>query len=283
MRIVFMGSPDFAVPCLERLLKEKDRFEVVAVITQPDRAKGRKRVLTPTPIKEVAQAAGLPLWQPEKINTPESVENIRAYRPDILVVVAFGQILKQELLQLAPYGAINVHASLLPAYRGAAPVHWALIKGEKITGITTMFLNAGMDTGNIIFKKELLIQDKDNTGILYNKLADMGQDLLIETLDAIEAGQAPSLPQNNEEATYAALLKKEHEILLWDKSPQAICNQIRGLYPWPIAYTLWHGRRWKLGHAYIYEEESHYQPGEIIEILPDGLRVAAAGGSVCLD
>lgn len=280
MRIVFMGSPDFALPSLQKLVDAN--ANIVAVITQPDRPKGRHQLLTPTPVKELALSLGLPVLQPARINAPEAVAAIRALKADLFVVVAFGQILKKELLDIPPLGSVNVHGSLLPAYRGAAPVHWALLRGEKQTGVTTMFLNEGMDSGDMIFKAQTDILDTDDTGSLYARLAEMGADLLLQTIRAIENGNAPAIPQEEAFATYAPSLKKDDEQLDWQQNAEAVWNHIRGLAPWPVAHTFFGGKRLKLLQASLLETESCGTPGEIRGITADGLQVFCGKGSIVI-
>lgn len=281
MKIVFMGSPDFAVPSL-LALKEKG-FEIPLVITQPDRPAGRAKKLMPTAVKLAAQSLGIPVWQRENINQPESLEKIKELRPDFLVVVAFGQILKRELLELPVLGSINLHASLLPKYRGAAPIHWALLKGEELTGVTTMFMNEGMDTGDIIYKSSLPILEEDNLGSLFEKLADIGSALLVKTLEDLAAHKIRPVPQDHREATYAPMIKKETEKIPWERDAKEIFNLIRGLYPWPIAYTLWQGKRLKLGAAAVCAAKGSLgRAGEILEITPQGPVVACGQGSLLL-
>lgn len=280
MRIVFMGSPDFALPSLQKLADAK--ANIVAVITQPDRPKGRRQLLTPTPVKELALSLGLPVLQPARINAPEAVAAIRDLQADLFVVVAFGQILKKELLDMPPLGSVNVHGSLLPAYRGAAPVHWAILRGEKQTGVTTMFLNEGMDSGDMIFKAQTDILDTDDTGSLYTRLAEMGADLLLQTIRAIENGNAPAIPQEEALATYAPSLKKEDERVDWQQNAEAVWNRIRGLAPWPVAHTCFGGKRLKLLQASLLEMESCGTPGEIRGITAEGLQVFCGKGSICI-
>ncbi len=230
-----MGTPDFAVPCL-RALNEAGR-EVVGVVTQPDRPRGRGGRVSYTPVKEAAQELGIEVYQPERVRRPEAVEIIRAWNPDLLVVVAFGQILPPSLLEIPKLGSINVHASLLPKYRGAAPIHWAVINGETETGITTMWMDAGLDTGDMILKSTTPIAPDETTGDLHDRLAAMGAGLLVETLRQVEAGRAPRQPQDSAQATYAPLVKPEHEAIDWGRSAAQIHNQIRGMNPWPVAHT----------------------------------------------
>jgi len=278
MRIVYMGSPDFAVPPLKSLLNSP--HQVVGVVTQPDRQKGRGYSFAPTPVKETALSYGLPILQCAKVNTSENIEQITAWQPDIIVVVAFGQLLKKELLQLPPLGVVNIHASLLPGYRGAAPIHWAIINGEKKTGVTTMYLNEGMDTGNMILQREVSIGPEDNTGTMHDLLSQVGSELLLQTLAAIEAKTAPSIVQDDSLATYAPLLKKEDEVLDWSKSSHALHDHIRGMVPWPVAYTLLDGKRLKIWRSTFRDGAKHDILGQLLEIDKDGIWVACGEGEL---
>lgn len=235
MRMLFMGTPDFAVPCLDALVKNGG--DVVGVVTQPDRPKGRGRQLAPSPVKVKAAQYGIPVYQPERIKTREFVDQLKAIRPDLIVVVAFGQLLSPEILDLPSYGCVNVHASLLPMYRGAAPIHRAVINGDKETGVTTMFMDSGLDTGDMILSQPIPIAEDDTVGIVHDKLAEAGAQLLLETIDAIKRGQAPRKPQEHSKATYAEMLKREHERIDWSRDAVSIRNLIRGMNPWPGAYT----------------------------------------------
>ncbi len=247
MRIVYMGSPEFAVAPFAALLAAG--HEIACVVTQPDKPKGRGLALLPTPVKEAALAAGLPVLSPQKVNEPAVVAKIAAYRPELLVVVAFGQILRQELLELAPLGAVNVHGSLLPAYRGAAPIQRAVMDGCTETGVTTMFMDAGLDTGDMILKKRAAIEKTDTAASMYEKLAALGAEALLETVALIAEGRAPREKQPAAGASYAAMLKKEDGLLDWTRPASALDAQIRGVTPWPGAYTFWRGKRLKIWQA----------------------------------
>ncbi|HHT62794.1 MAG: methionyl-tRNA formyltransferase [Bacillota bacterium] len=282
MRVVFMGSPDFALPCLEQLLQSP--YEVVGVVTQPDRPKGRGKKLQFTPVKERALSKGIPVFQPENVNHPDSVEKLRSLAPDVLVVVAFGQILKKELLALPPLGCINVHASLLPKYRGAAPIHWAIINGETETGVTTMFMDEGMDTGDMILKKTIPIGAEDTTGMIHDRLADTGGKLLRETLDLLQHHQAPRKAQDHRLATYAPLLTREHERIDWTKNCREVYNLVRGMNPWPGAYTTFENKIVKIWETKIIAEESEgrkERPGTVLEAVHGkGIKVKCGQGSL---
>lgn len=244
LKVVFMGTPDFAVPTLRMLIER--RYALQAVITQPDRAKGRGKQIVSSPVKRVAEQHHLPVWQPEKIRNTEMIQTLRELAPDLIVVVAYGQILPESILQIPTRGCINVHASLLPKYRGAAPIHWAIIRGETETGITTMFMDKGMDTGDMLLQRAIPIAEDDTAGALHDKLAELGAKTLEETLQRLENGTLRRIPQKHEAATYAPMLKKEDGNILWQEDAAAIARKVRGLYPWPGAYTSYQGRMVKL-------------------------------------
>ncbi|MBP1764760.1 MAG: Methionyl-tRNA formyltransferase [Firmicutes bacterium] len=282
LRIVFMGTPDFAVPCLDRLVR--DEHQIIAVVTQPDRPKGRGRHFTPSPVKEYAQEYNLPVLQPEKIKDPGFMEQLAVLQPDVIVVVAFGQFLPQRLLDLPSLGCINVHASLLPKYRGAAPIHWAIMNGETSTGVTTMYMDSGMDTGDMILKRETPISPDENTGQLHDRLSSLGAGLLAQTLELAVENKAPRTPQNSEEASYAPLLTRQIEAIDWKRSAMEIHNQVRGLNPWPGAYCLYNDRTLKIWRTHIQETVGIFAaPGCIVAVERDCLLVAAGNGTICID
>ncbi|NLK51738.1 MAG: methionyl-tRNA formyltransferase [Syntrophomonadaceae bacterium] len=286
MRIVFMGSADFAVPSLEALVKAE--YDLLAVVTQPDRPRGRGRKLAFTPVKEKALELGLPLYQPVSARSPEFAAWLRQLNPDIAVVVAYGQILPVEVLAIPVHGGINVHASLLPRYRGAAPVHWAVLQGEKVTGVSTMYMDVGMDTGDIILQQSIPISEEATAGEIYDWLAREGATLLVKTLQLIQEGKAPRLPQEASAATYAPALQREDEKIDWTKPAEDIRNQIRGLNPWPGAYTEWEGKVLKVWRAQKWdgpdhEEGTFYQPGRIQGIVKNqGILVQTGKGLLLL-
>ncbi len=282
MRIIFMGTPDFSVPTLEALIKSRE--EVIGVVTQPDRPKGRGKKLALSPVKEAALAAGLPVFQPKKVKTPEFIAQLKSLNPDLIVVVAFGQILSQEILSLPQYGCINVHASLLPYYRGAAPIHWAVINGETETGITTMHMDAGLDTGDMLIQEKISIRPEDTTVQIHDQLAVLGAKVLIDTLQALKAGTLKSTKQNDAVSTYAPLLKKEHEIINWVEDAAVIHNKIRGLNSWPGAYTYYKGKRLKIWQSRIYsEQDTNNVPGEVINIeQQDGFILQTGKGTLLI-
>lgn len=235
MRIVFMGTPDFAVPSLRALID--GGYNVVGVFCQPDRPKGRGHKLAPCPVKEVALEAGIPVFQPERIKRAEGVEMLKSCAPDLCVTAAFGQLLSQEILDIPPLGTVNVHSSLLPKHRGSAPINWSIIKGDNVTGVTTMFTDIGMDTGDMLLKRETPIGEAETAGELSDRLAVMGAELLVETLRALEAGTLVRTPQNPDEATYEPKMDKELGRIDWGKPAQEIDWLVRGTTPWPGAFT----------------------------------------------
>ena len=236
LNVVFMGTPDFAVPCLKRLLEEGHR--VKGVFSQPDRPKGRGMHLQPPPVKVLAQEHGLPVFQPSTLRDGSALAQLKELNPDVIVVVAYGRILPPDILKLPPLGCINVHASLLPRLRGAAPIQWSIIRGEKVTGVTTMYMAEGLDTGDMIFKEETPIGPEETAGELFERLAPMGAELLIKTLKAVEKGTAPRIPQDDALATLAPPLKKEDARLDFSASPADFCNRVRGCNPSPGAFAL---------------------------------------------
>jgi methionyl-tRNA formyltransferase len=247
MKIVFMGTPDFAVPCLQVIIENK--YEIAAVVTQPDRPKGRGNAMTAPPVKVVAVEHGIQVYQPEKIKTPEAVKFLKEMKPDIIIVVAFGQILSQEILDIPALGCVNVHASLLPRYRGAAPINWCIINGDEKTGVTTMYMDKGLDTGDMIISRETPISSEETAGELHDRMALLGAETLIETVRLIEEGRAPRTPQNNDESTYAPIMTKALGRIDWSKSALEVRNLIRGTYPWPGAFSSYGGRTFKIFKA----------------------------------
>jgi methionyl-tRNA formyltransferase len=266
LRLIFLGTPAFAVPTLERAVGAG--HNVIEVVTQPDRPRGRGQELAPSPVKQSAQKLGIPIYQPERIRRPEAVEHLRALDADAMVVVGYGQIIPQSVIDLAPHGIINVHASLLPKYRGAGPIQWAIIHGETRTGVTTMRIDAGLDTGDTLLKTETEIGPDENAIDLGRRLAEMGADLLVGTLAGIEAGTIVPEKQDPTQATYAPLLKKEDGQIDWIQPASAIHNRVRGLQPWPGAYTSFRGGTlhvWKVGQA---SWPAQATPGTVITTKP---------------
>ena len=278
MRIVFMGTPDFAVPSLEALLKSGD--QVVGVVTQPDRPKGRGQEVIPSPIKVVCQREGISMLQPLKMKAPEFMATLRHWEPDVIVVAAFGRILPPAILELPPRGCINVHGSLLPKYRGAGPVQWAVINGERETGITTMMMDEGMDTGDMLLQERVEIRPDDTAGTLALRLAEVGGRLLVETLRQLKAGTLSPQPQDPSLATMAPLLKKEDGLIDWTLPAQDIANRVRGLSPWPGAYTFVNGERWILWRVGLSEESQGVVAGTVTQVTKDRVEVATGRGTI---
>ena len=271
MKIVFMGTPDFSVPALEELAKV---HQVAAVVTQQDRPKGRGHKMQYTPVKEKALELNIPVYQPEKVKNPEFVDILREINPDVIVVIAFGQILSKEILDLPKYGCINVHASLLPKYRGAAPIQWAVIDGEEETGVTTMYMAEGLDTGDIIDTTIIKLDEKETGGSLFDKLAIEGGKLIVETLSKLENGTATRTPHDDEKSSYAGKITKELGQIDFTEPAVTIERLIRGLNPWPSAYTTLDGKTMKVWDATVEEGNVTEQPGEIVEIAKHYIKVA---------
>ncbi|MDG5788246.1 methionyl-tRNA formyltransferase [Evansella sp. AB-P1] len=280
MKVVFMGTPDFAVPVLDRLVE--NNYNVELVVTQPDRPKGRKQQLTPPPVKIAAEKHGIPVFQPEKIKEEKEWKRVEEVNPDIIITAAFGQILPKEILDIPPLGCINVHASLLPKYRGGAPIHQAIIDGEEETGITIMYMVEKLDAGDIISQHSIPIEETDNTGTMHEKLSQLGAELLLETLPQIEEGSIVAIAQDEDEVTFAPNITKDKEIIHWDQPARSIFNQVRGLRPWPVAYTTFNGTRIKIWDS---EEATEYKkhseaPGTVLSITEDGIYVACSDQTI---
>lgn len=279
MNVVFMGTPEFAVPTLEALVKEHN---VTAVVTQPDKPKGRGKKMMFSAVKEKALEYGLTVYQPEKVKDSDFVQVLKELAPDIMVVVAFGQILSEEILNIPKYGCINVHGSLLPEYRGAAPIQWSIIHGREYGGVTTMYMAKGLDSGDMILKAQEKIRDDDTYGSLYDRLSVIGADLLIKTLELIESGEAPRTPQNDAEATTAPMITREMERINWNDRADNIVNLIKGLNPQPVAHTLLKGEKLKIWFAE--KEGNGYTgtPGEIVDVRKKDFVVMTADGAVAV-
>src|SRR5690625_2288725 len=269
-RIIFMGTPDFSVPVLKKLIDSD--YDVVGVVTQPDRPKGRKRILSPPPVKVVANEHQIPVFQPEKIRL--DYEHILSLKPDLIVTCAYGQILPKEILDSPPFGCINVHASLLPQLRGGAPIHYAIIEGKEETGVTTMYMVEALDAGDIIASSAIPIEEDDHVGTLYVKLFGLGANLLLEVLPKLFKGEINPIPQDDQLATYAYNIKREQEKIDWSKSQKDIYNHIRGLHPWPVAYTTYNDKNIKVWWAEKYDQKSNDLPGTILSIEKDGIIIA---------
>ena len=278
MRIVFMGTPDFAVGTLQALV-ESGKHEIAAVVTQPDRPKGRGQKMLMTPVKEYALSQGLPVYQPAKVKTPEVIAQLRELRPEIIVVAAFGQLLNQELLALPPLGCVNVHASLLPKYRGAAPIHYAILQGEKESGVTIMQMDIGMDTGAMLDKVVVPIAENTTMGELHDALREQGAALLLEVIDKIAAGTAVAEPQDDAQATYATLLDRSMEHIDWSKTAQEVHNLIRGFNPAPSTFTkLPNGKSLKIWGSKMTDKSSAAAAGTVIETGKHSFFVACGEG-----
>ena len=307
MRIVFMGTPDFAVPSLRKI--ESSGHDVQLVVTQPDRPAGRGRKLTAPPVKLAALELGIPIHQPETVNTDEFAQRLNALEPEVLVVVAFGQILKQRLLDIPSHGAVNAHASLLPDYRGVAPINWVIVNGESETGVTTMYMAKKVDAGEIILSRSTPIAPDETAGELYERLSEMSGDLLVTTLALIERGEAPRIPQGEPRIGYARKLKKEDGEIDWARDARAVASHIRGMTPWPGAYTWFRGKTLLVTRAKLVpmprpeerisgggesppgtgesasgvdDPPATGRPGEVLSISDAGIEVATEDGAVLL-
>lgn len=279
MKVLFMGTPEFAVPTLEALIEKHD---VLAVVTQPDKPKGRGKKMVFPIVKEKALEHGLTVYQPPKVKDSEFVKVLRSYEPDVIVVVAFGQILSEEILNIPKYGCINVHGSLLPKYRGAAPIQWSIINGEEYGGVTTMYMAKGLDSGDMILKAEEKIRDDDTYGTLYDRLSVIGAELLIKTLEQIEAGTALRIPQRDEEATLAPMITREMEHINWDNESKDIVNLIKGLNPQPTAYTVYNGEKLKIWLAEADNGSYEGNAGEIVDVRKRDFVVKTKDGAVAV-
>ena len=277
MRVVFMGTPDIAATCLKKILA--DGFDVVVVYTQPDRPKGRGMKLVASPVKEVALAANIPVFQPENFREEETVEALRELKPDICAVVAYGRILPQKVLDVPTFGCINIHASLLPKYRGSAPYQWAVLDGLRETGVTAMYLCREMDAGDIIDVSKTPIGENETAGELLDRLAVLGADLLSKTLNRFAAmGKVPAMPQNPEEVSYAPMLDKTMCPIDWNQSAQQVHNHVRGLHPWPVATMVLQGKNFKVHDTRVASGSG--APGQILGLTKTGLVIACGEGAV---
>ena len=280
MNVIFMGTPGFAVPTLEKL--HESRHNLVLVVTQPDKPSGRGKKLRKSEVKERAEKLGLKIFQPDKIKKQENIEILKLYNPDVIVVVAYGQILNKEILTLPKYGCINVHASLLPKLRGAAPLNWAIINGETKTGITTMQMDVGLDTGDMLLKSEVEIDENINVGELHDILMHKGAELLIETLDKLEKNELTPQKQDDSLSSYAPILNNENRKINWNLPAKSIHNLIRGLSPWPAAYFTMDEKTVKVYSSSYINDDSDYEPGYVIKANNEGIFVKAKDGIVIL-
>lgn len=285
MKIVYMGTPDFAVEPLKKLVE--NGYEVVLVVTQPDKEKGRGKEISMSPVKECALQYGIPVFQPDKIRTPENVEELRKYDADIFIVAAFGQIVSEEILNMPRFGCINIHASLLPKYRGAAPIQWCILNGEEKTGVTIMQMAKGVDTGDIIAMESIDIEADDTGDSLFDKLMYLGAELLIKTLPSIEDGSAKRIPQVEEESTHVGKITKDMGLIDWTKDAEYIERYVRGLNSWPSAFTKYNGKTLKIWKADILDEieltaGNSQNAGEIAMLTKDAIVVKAGNGYLSL-
>lgn len=280
MRIVFMGTPDFAAASLKKLIDKK--YDIAAVFTQPDKPRDRGMKLSYSPVKELALENNIPVYQPTKLRDGTATELIKSLDPDILVVVAYGRILPDDMLEVPKHGAINVHASLLPKYRGAAPIQWAVLNGDKITGVTTMYLASEMDTGDIIYTSETEIGEFETSGELFDRLMVMGAELLDRTLRDIEAGTAPRTPQDHSKASYVKMLDKSLSPIEWAKTPREVIKQIYGLQPWPVATAELEGKVFKIYSAEYTQNKTDKAPGSVVSAGKKGIEIACLDGETVL-
>ncbi|SCG83510.1 methionyl-tRNA formyltransferase [Proteiniborus sp. DW1] len=271
MKVVFMGTPDFSVPTLEALYN--NGHHVSLVISQADKAKGRGKKVQYTPVKERALELGLNIYQPDNVNSSESVEIIKNENPDVIVVVAYGQILKESILNIPRFGCINVHASLLPKYRGAAPINWAIINGEKTTGVTTMLMEKGLDSGDMLLKREVDILDGETAGELHDRLMKLGAELLIDTIADLERGSIIRIPQDHEKATYAPMMSKDLGKINWNEKAIDIQNLVRGTQPWPGAFTTYKENNIKILEVDIVNKFNDEESGKVVKVNNEGIYV----------
>ena len=278
MKIVFMGTPDIAVGCLQAIIDEK--HEILGVVTQPDKPVGRGKKLGMPPVKELALKYNLKVYQPVKARDEEFVTLLKELNPDLIVVVAFGQILPKSILDIPKLGCINVHVSLLPKYRGAAPINWVIINGEKKTGVTTMYMDEGLDTGDMILTSEFDLDNEITAGQLHDKMAILGAKTLKETIELIEKGEAPRIPQNHDEFTYAPIMNKSLGNINWNNSAHDIHNLVRGVNPWPSAYTTYNGITMKIWKTEVLNEVSEKTPGTILNVDKDGIKISTKDNTI---
>lgn len=280
MKVIFMGTPDFSVGILEAIIEAG--HEVVLVVTQPDKPKGRGNTMQFPPVKECALSHNLEVFQPVKIRDTQNIEYLKSFQADIMIVAAFGQILPKSILDMPKYGCVNIHASLLPKYRGASPIQWAVINGDEISGVTAQRMDVGIDTGDMIAKRELRLAKDETGGSLFDKLADLGAKLCVETMDLIATGKASYTPQNHEAATHTALISKELGNIDWNKSAVEIERLIRGLNPWPSAYTKLDNKTFKIWKAEVLDDSTEYAAGCIVKVDKKDLVVQTGKGLLAL-
>ena len=278
MRILFMGTPDFAVASLRRLVE--DGHEICGVLTQPDKPKNRGHKLAPTPVKEYALTKSLAVYQPVTLRNTEGLELVRSLNPELIAVAAYGKLLPEDILNVPPLGSINVHSSLLPKYRGAAPINWAILNGEDETGVTIQYMAEGVDTGDILAQAKTPIDLNENAAQLYDRLAQMGAELLVETVKELEAGTAKPVPQDHSQASHASMLSREQSPMDWGRTARQLHDQVRGLYPWPSATAVLDGVRCKVLRTALSGEATNKASGTVLQADKKGLRVACGDGAV---
>lgn len=280
MNVIFMGTPEFSVPTLCKL--HENNYHISLVVTQPDKPSGRGKKFAKSDIKIKAEELGLKVFQPEKIKLKENVEILKSYKPDVIVVIAYGQILSKEILDIPKYGCINVHASLLPKYRGAAPINFAIINGEKISGVTTMKMDVGLDTGDMLLKSEIVITENMNAGQLHDELMIIGANLLVKTLNYMKNNEIHPIKQDELYSSYAPMLTKEMGLINWEDTAENIHNKIRGLHPWPCAYFLIDNKPVKVFDSRIINKNSPEEVGTVINVQDDGIYIKAKDGTVII-
>lgn len=281
MKIVFMGTPDFAVTALEELAKH---HEVLAVVTQPDKKKGRGKAFAFPPVKEKAIELNIPVYQPVKVRDEEFVAFLKELAPDCIVVAAFGQLLPETILNIPKYGCINIHASLLPKYRGAAPIQWSIIDGEEKTGVTTMYMAKGLDTGDMLLKEEVVLDPKENANTLHDKLAKVGGELIVKTLEGLEAGNIERKVQDDSLSCYASMIHKDLGEINWsNKTAKEIERLVRGLYEWPSAYTYFKGKILKIWEADVAKGNTEFKPGQVIEVTKKSIAIQCKEDALLLN
>ena len=280
MNVIYMGTPDFAVPALKKLAESE--HTVSAVFTQPDKPRGRKMIMTPPDVKVCAMELDIPVYQPESMKNGEALEIIKKYNPDVIVVAAYGKILPKEILDFPKYGCVNIHGSLLPKYRGAAPIQWSVLNGDKVTGVSTMYLASEMDTGDVIYTDSTEIGEYETSGELFDRLMEMGAKLLVKTLRDIDAGTAPRTPQNHSEATYVGQLDKSICPIDWNRTPREVLKHIYGLQPWPVATMELEGKTYRVFAADYTENHTDKPAGAVVSAGNSGLEIACADGTTLL-
>ncbi|MBP5530209.1 MAG: methionyl-tRNA formyltransferase [Lachnospiraceae bacterium] len=280
MKIVFMGTPDFAVLALRKL--HEAGHEIVLVVTQPDKPKGRSKLYLPSPVKEEAMRLGIEVFQPDRIKKVENIEVLKKYPADVFVVAAFGQILSKEILEMPRYGCINIHASLLPMYRGAAPIQWAILNGEKKSGVTIMQMDEGLDTGDMLLKGEVEITEEDTADSLHDKLSELGADLIVDALAKLEKGEITAVPQPEGPLFYAKMIKKEDGALDFNESAESLALKVRAFWSWPATFALLNDNFVKVCSAYYVDDESGMNPGDVCRVEKDAIYVQTGKGQLVI-